>query len=456
MEWSGVGVFVVQEREEEERRRKKNKKNSPLFPSLEFPLFQSSAFPPKQELIALHVMMEESDEEEDSENDSDGEGGGEEERKALRRRKKRPAPNAAAGRGAPARAALATLASSLGARVLKRDKHSLNLITNNAAHQGVVLECGPLEWERTGSLLEAEEERKVGRGRGRGRGGGGGGGGGGGEKEEAATTTTLLSSFSSAAVSASSSSPPPDPTKRSSIPVWLVLDQVADPQNLGAILRSALFLGASGVLLSPKNCAPASAATSKASAGALEWLPVWAASRPLPSLLREAAREGNWAVLGADAGKGGAKSARVTARELLLSSSSPPGCLREEGEEKGSEKSSSSSPPRPPPPAGIALVLGSEGAGLRPVVAAECTRFVKVAGRRGDESRSGGGGSGSVESGGVERGSETASSSSSSAAASAVGSGEGAVDSLNVSVAAALLLHDLLDVFGGKEEDEEE
>jgi len=381
------------------------------------------------------VMMEEG---ERSENEEEGE---EEEEGEQRKTtttllrggtKKKPAPNAAAGRGAPARAALSALASSLGARVVRQDKHSLNLMTNNASHQGVVLECGPLEWERTGSLLEAEEERKE-------REDGGGGGGGAAAAATAATTTaaaaTLLSSFSSSAVAAA---PPPQAPPPRRIPVWLVLDQVADPQNLGAILRSALFLGAAGVLLSPKNCAPASAAASKASAGALEWLRVSAASRPLPALLREAAREGNWAVLGADGGRRGARGARAAARGLLLGAGAPaPSRAAAAGGGGGC-------PPAPRPPSGVALVLGSEGAGLRPVVAAECTGFVRVAARR---RREGGGrttGNGGEGGGGGGGGGPAA-----------VGSGEGAVDSLNVSVAAALLLHDLLDAFGGEEEEDE-
>ena len=53
-------------------------------------------------------------------------------------------------------------------------------------------------------------------------------------------------------------------------PVWLSLDEITDPQNLGAALRSAYFLGASGVLLCSKNSAPLSGVVSKASAGALE------------------------------------------------------------------------------------------------------------------------------------------------------------------------------------------
>lgn len=41
-------------------------------------------------------------------------------------------------------------------------------------------------------------------------------------------------------------------------PVLLALDEIHDPQNLGAILRSAYFLGCHGVMFSPKNMAPLS------------------------------------------------------------------------------------------------------------------------------------------------------------------------------------------------------
>jgi len=53
-------------------------------------------------------------------------------------------------------------------------------------------------------------------------------------------------------------------------PFVLVLDQVVDPQNLGAIARTAFCAGIHGILLPKHQSAPPSAAASKASAGALE------------------------------------------------------------------------------------------------------------------------------------------------------------------------------------------
>ena len=54
----------------------------------------------------------------------------------------------------------------------------------------------------------------------------------------------------------------------------IALDQVEDPQNVGAITRSAAFLKADGLLILRDKAAPLSAAVSKASAGALEYFPM--------------------------------------------------------------------------------------------------------------------------------------------------------------------------------------
>jgi 23S rRNA (guanosine2251-2'-O)-methyltransferase len=53
-------------------------------------------------------------------------------------------------------------------------------------------------------------------------------------------------------------------------PFFLVIDSVLDPQNLGALIRSALSVGVLGVLTPKDRSAPPTAAVSKASAGALE------------------------------------------------------------------------------------------------------------------------------------------------------------------------------------------
>jgi len=79
----------------------------------------------------------------------------------------------------------------------------------------------------------------------------------------------------------------------------LVCDQVEDPQNLGALARSALCAGAHGLVLARRRAAPLSPAAVKASAGALEHLPV----ARVPNLVRavETLKEEGYWIFGADA-----------------------------------------------------------------------------------------------------------------------------------------------------------
>ncbi|XP_034414686.1 rRNA methyltransferase 1, mitochondrial [Cyclopterus lumpus] len=53
-------------------------------------------------------------------------------------------------------------------------------------------------------------------------------------------------------------------------PLWLVLERVLDPMNLGAILRSAYFLGVDRVISSIRHSCPLSPVVSKASSGVME------------------------------------------------------------------------------------------------------------------------------------------------------------------------------------------
>lgn len=57
-------------------------------------------------------------------------------------------------------------------------------------------------------------------------------------------------------------------------PLWVVLDQVTDPRNLGAIARSAAAFGATAVLIPQRRSAPVTPAAWRTSAGALARLPV--------------------------------------------------------------------------------------------------------------------------------------------------------------------------------------
>jgi len=121
--------------------------------------------------------------------------------------------------------------------------------------------------------------------------------------------------------------------------VIVALDEVTDPQNLGAICRTAEASGATGVVIPERRSAEVTAAVCKASAGAVEHLPV-AQIRNLADFLADAKKAGAW-VYGAAAG--------------------------------------AKTPYTAPDWSGtVVLVLGAEGKGLRPRVAAACDDLVSL------------------------------------------------------------------------------
>ena len=84
-----------------------------------------------------------------------------------------------------------------------------------------------------------------------------------------------------------------DPARR-----ILVLDGVEDPQNVGALARVAEGAGVAGMVLSKRRAPPLSSALARASAGAIEWLPV-ARVTNLPRAIKYLKSQGFW-VVGAD------------------------------------------------------------------------------------------------------------------------------------------------------------
>ena len=56
--------------------------------------------------------------------------------------------------------------------------------------------------------------------------------------------------------------------------LYILCDRITDPQNLGAIIRSSLFYGVKTIFANRKNSSPLNPTVSKASAGALELIPV--------------------------------------------------------------------------------------------------------------------------------------------------------------------------------------
>ncbi|HYV15838.1 MAG TPA: 23S rRNA (guanosine(2251)-2'-O)-methyltransferase RlmB [Conexibacter sp.] len=119
----------------------------------------------------------------------------------------------------------------------------------------------------------------------------------------------------------------------------VALDEIQDPQNLGAICRTAECAGASGVVIPERRSAVVTPAVCKASAGAVEHLAI-AQVRNLADFLLAAREAGAWSY-GADG------DARVSYTQ-------------------------------PDYRGKVVLVLGSEGRGLRPRVAKVCDQLVAL------------------------------------------------------------------------------
>jgi len=84
-------------------------------------------------------------------------------------------------------------------------------------------------------------------------------------------------------------------TERGEPPLFLALDSVQDPQNVGSLLRTAEAVGVHGVIIPEHRAAPITPAVSRASAGAVEHLLV-AAVTNLARALRELKAKGLWVV----------------------------------------------------------------------------------------------------------------------------------------------------------------
>ena len=82
-------------------------------------------------------------------------------------------------------------------------------------------------------------------------------------------------------------------------PLVVVCDELSDPHNLGAVIRTAECAGAHGVIIPKRRSAGLTAVVAKTSAGAVAHMPV-ARVANLPSLLKELKKEGLW-VFGAAA-----------------------------------------------------------------------------------------------------------------------------------------------------------
>lgn len=130
-----------------------------------------------------------------------------------------------------------------------------------------------------------------------------------------------------------------DPEQLLRADVLVVLDEVTDPHNLGAVARSALAAGAGGLVVPRHRSARVTPAAVKASAGTLEYLPVAQVTNVVAFLLR--AREAGFWIYGA------AGEAEESYLQTDLTGR-------------------------------IVLVAGAEGRGLRPLVARTCDALLSI------------------------------------------------------------------------------
>ena len=85
-------------------------------------------------------------------------------------------------------------------------------------------------------------------------------------------------------------------------PFFLLLDNIEDPHNLGAIIRTANLAGAHGVIIPKRRGVGLTAVAAKASAGAIHYTPV-AKVTNLTNTMKELKKEGMWFVCGDMGGK---------------------------------------------------------------------------------------------------------------------------------------------------------
>lgn len=124
----------------------------------------------------------------------------------------------------------------------------------------------------------------------------------------------------------------------------VVCDGIQDPHNFGAVLRSAEFFGAGGVIWPRDRSAPLSPAAVRSSAGASERVPLCPVTN-LARALEQAKRSGDWWVIGTVVDDG---------QPLIELAADPP--------------------------AAMIVVLGSEGSGLRRLTRERCDFLASIEG----------------------------------------------------------------------------
>ena len=133
---------------------------------------------------------------------------------------------------------IASKARAAGTVVVEADRRKLDAMSRTHAHQGVIALASVREYVSVESILNAARE-----------------------KGEA--------------------------------PLLVVCDEISDPHNLGAVIRTAYCAGAHGVIIPKRRSAGLTAIVAKTSAGAVSYMPV-ARVANIPSLLKDLKKQGVW------------------------------------------------------------------------------------------------------------------------------------------------------------------
>ena len=144
----------------------------------------------------------------------------------------------AAGETDRALSRLAAMAREAGAAVVETDRRKLDQLSATGAHQGVIAMVAAYAYATVEEILENAKNR-------------------------------------------------------GEAPLIVICDELSDPHNLGAIIRTAECAGAHGVIIPKRRSVGLTAVVGKASAGALEYLPV-ARVANLVSAIRELQKAGVW------------------------------------------------------------------------------------------------------------------------------------------------------------------
>lgn len=133
---------------------------------------------------------------------------------------------------------LAAMAKDAGAVVVRIDRRKLNDMSPTGAHQGIIASVAAHEYATIDDILQAAQERNE-------------------------------------------------------APLLVICDELSDPHNLGAIMRTAECAGAHGVIIPKRRSVGLTAVVSKASAGAIEYMPVARVSN-IAAAIRELKERGVW------------------------------------------------------------------------------------------------------------------------------------------------------------------